>query len=82
MAIGRAGVADLEVSGVNVFLGDVCIVRGGGRADTYTESAGQAEMDAEEITIRIELDRGTSRDCVWTSDLSHDYVTINAEYRT
>ena len=82
MAIGRAGVADLDVSGVNVFLGDVCIVRGGGRADTYTESAGQAEMDAEEITIRIELDRGTSRDCVWTSDLSHDYVTINAEYRT
>jgi glutamate N-acetyltransferase / amino-acid N-acetyltransferase len=82
MAIGRAGVADLDISGVNVFLGDACIVRGGGRADSYTESAGQAVMDAQEITIRIELGRGASRERVWTSDLSHDYVTINAEYRT
>ena len=82
MAVGRAGVVDLDISGVNVFLGDVCIVRGGGRADSYTESAGQAVMDEEEITIRIELGRGASRERVWTSDLSHDYVTINAEYRT
>ena len=82
MAIGRAGVTALEVEGVNVFLGDVCIVQGGGAAASYTEAAGQAIMDREDITIRVELGRGDAAETVWTSDLSHDYVTINAEYRT
>lgn len=82
MAIGRAGVADLDPAGVDVHLGDVCIVRRGGRDADYTEAAGQAVMDAEEITVRIDLGRGGASETVWTSDLSHDYVTINAEYRT
>ncbi|MEM7405960.1 MAG: bifunctional glutamate N-acetyltransferase/amino-acid acetyltransferase ArgJ [Pseudomonadota bacterium] len=82
MAIGRAGVRDLDVSGVHVHLGDVCIVRNGGRAEDYTEEAGQRVMDEEEILVRIELGRGGAAETVWTSDLSHDYVTINAEYRT
>lgn len=82
MAIGRAGVAELDVTGVNVFLGDVCIVRSGGRALEYTEEAGAQVMREAEICVTIELGRGQVSETVWTSDLSHDYVTINAEYRT
>ena len=82
MAIGRAGVAELDVTGVNVFLGDVCIVRSGGRALEYTEEAGAQVMHEAEISVTIELGRGQASETVWTSDLSHDYVTINAEYRT
>ncbi|MEA3298663.1 MAG: bifunctional glutamate N-acetyltransferase/amino-acid acetyltransferase ArgJ [Pseudomonadota bacterium] len=81
-AIGRAGLADLDVAGVSVHLGDVLIADKGGRAPGYTEAAGQAVMDEEEITIRIHLGRGSAHETVWTTDLSHDYVTINAEYRT
>src|SRR5690606_11334355 len=81
-AIGRAGLADLDVAGVSVHLGDVLIADKGGRAPGYTEAAGQAVMDEEEITIRIRLGRGSAHETVWTTDLSHDYVTINAEYRT
>lgn len=82
MAIGRAGVDALDIEGVNVFLGDVSIVQAGGAAPSYTEAAGQAVMDQEDITIRVQLGRGEATETVWTSDLSHDYVTINAEYRT
>jgi glutamate N-acetyltransferase/amino-acid N-acetyltransferase len=57
-------------------------VRNGGRADDYSEARGQAVMDQEEITIAIDLKRGNVRETVWTCDFSHDYVTINAEYRT
>ena len=81
-AVGRAGLADLEVRRINIFLDSVCIVRGGGRADDYTEEQGQAVMDRAEITIRVELGRGAAESRVWTSDLSHEYVRINAEYRT
>ena len=81
-AIGRAGLADLDVAGVTVHLGDVLIADRGGRAASYREAAGQAVMDREEITIRIHLGRGDARETVWTTDLSHEYVTINAEYRT
>ncbi|MBD3640887.1 MAG: bifunctional glutamate N-acetyltransferase/amino-acid acetyltransferase ArgJ [Marinobacter sp.] len=81
-AVGRAGVPDLDLNALEIFLGDVCLVRQGGRADDYSEERGQAVMDREEITIAIDLKRGDIRETVWTCDFSHDYVTINAEYRT
>ena len=81
-AVGYAGVAQLDVSLIDVFLGDVCIASRGCRAATYTEEQGAAVMAKEEITIRIELGRGTCSETIWTTDLSHEYVKINAEYRT
>lgn len=81
-AVGRAGIRDLDTSAVDIFLGDVCIVRGGGRASDYREEHGQKVMDQEEILIRIRLGRGEACETVWTCDLSHDYVKINAEYRS
>jgi glutamate N-acetyltransferase/amino-acid N-acetyltransferase len=81
-AIGYAGVQGLDASQVNVYLGDVQIVANGARAASYTEAAGQAVMDQDRITITVELARGEARETVWTSDFSHEYVTINAEYRT
>ena len=81
-AVGRAGVDGLDIDRIRIWLGDVCIVSGGGRDPGYTEEAGQAVMAAEEIVIRIELDRGESKVQVLTCDLSYDYVKINAEYRT
>ena len=81
-AVGRAGVEDLDLQALEIFLGDVCLVRGGGRADDYSEERGQAVMDQEEITIRINLKRGNVSERVWTCDLSHDYVSINADYRS
>jgi len=81
-AVGYAGVANLDVSLIDVFLGDVCIARQGGRAATYTEEQGAAVMAREEITIRIELGRGDCSETLWTTDLSHEYVRINAEYRS
>ncbi len=81
-AIGYAGVDDLDADAVKVWLGRVLIVENGGRAASYTEEQGQAVMDQEEIMIRIDLGRGQSKDRVWTTDLSHDYIKINAEYRS
>ncbi|MBD2835890.1 bifunctional glutamate N-acetyltransferase/amino-acid acetyltransferase ArgJ [Pseudomonas sp. JM0905a] len=81
-AVGYAGVPDLDVSKIDVFLGEVCIASQGGRAATYTEAQGAAVMAREEITIRIELGRGDCSETIWTTDLSHEYVKINAEYRT
>ena len=81
-AVGRAGVAQLDVSLIDVFLGDVCIASRGCRAASYTEDQGSAVMAEEEITIRIELGRGSCSETIWTTDLSHEYVKINAEYRT
>ncbi|SNS24181.1 bifunctional glutamate N-acetyltransferase/amino-acid acetyltransferase ArgJ [Pseudomonas segetis] len=81
-AVGRAGVAQLDVSKIDVFLGDICIASKGCRAETYTEEQGAAVMAEEEITIRIELGRGATSETIWTTDLSHEYVKINAEYRT
>ncbi|SFM74182.1 bifunctional glutamate N-acetyltransferase/amino-acid acetyltransferase ArgJ [Marinobacter zhejiangensis] len=81
-AVGRAGVEGMDLDAIEIWLGDVCLVRNGGRASDYSEERGQAVMDKEEITIRINLKRGEVREQVWTCDFSHDYVTINAEYRT
>ncbi|GHD52259.1 glutamate N-acetyltransferase [Marinobacter persicus] len=81
-AVGRAGVPELDLDAVEIYLGDVCLVRNGGRAEDYSEQRGQAVMDREEITIAINLNRGAVRETVWTCDFSHEYVTINAEYRT
>lgn len=81
-AVGRAGVDGLDIDRVEIWLGDVCIVRDGGRAAGYTEQAGQAVMDRPEIFILVKLGRGDARARVLTCDLSYDYVRINAEYRT
>ena len=80
--VGRAGIEDLNLDGLEIYLGDVCIVSNGGRDAQYTEEAGQAVMDKEEILIRVVLNRGQYTETVWTTDLSHDYVSINADYRS
>ncbi|TNC81638.1 MAG: bifunctional ornithine acetyltransferase/N-acetylglutamate synthase [Oleiphilus sp.] len=81
-ALGRAPIQDLDLSLVDIYLGSTCIVKRGEKNPQYTEAAGQAEMDREEITIRVMLGRGQYDETVWTTDLSHDYIKINAEYRT
>ncbi len=81
-AVGRAGVPELDVSKIDVYLGAVCIASKGGRSPSYTEEQGAAVMAKEEIEIRIELGRGSCSETIWTTDLSHEYVRINAEYRT
>ncbi len=81
-AVGRAGVVELDISRVELWLDDVCIVRGGGRAPDYSESAGAEVMQRDEFTIRVVLGRGTVDTRVVTCDLSYDYVKINAEYRS
>ncbi|HSX71526.1 MAG TPA: bifunctional glutamate N-acetyltransferase/amino-acid acetyltransferase ArgJ, partial [Pseudomonas sp.] len=86
-AVGYAGVPNLDVSKIDVFLGDarqgeVRIASQGGRDASYTETQGAAVMAREEIGIRIELGRGSCSETIWTTDLSHEYVKINAEYRT
>jgi glutamate N-acetyltransferase/amino-acid N-acetyltransferase len=81
-AIGRAKVERLDVARVAIWLNDVCVVRNGGLADDYTEARGAAVMRGGEITVRIELGLGQASARVWTCDFSHDYVRINAEYRT
>jgi len=81
-AIGRAGLVDLDIEFVTVELGDTLIASKGAVDAAYNESAGQAEMDKDEIRVRINLGRGKSSERVWTSDLSNDYVRINADYRS
>jgi len=81
-AVGYAGVENLDVDALQIYLGDVCIVANGGRAESYTEAAGQAVMDEEDILIRIVLNRGELSETIWTTDLSKDYVAINADYRS
>lgn len=81
-AVGRAGIENLVLEDLKIYLDDVCLVENGGRADSYTEEAGQAVMNQENILIRICLNRGDVSETVWTTDLSHDYVTINADYRS
>jgi len=81
-AIGRAGLPDLQVDGVTLFLNDTLIADNGGRATSYTEEQGVAAMAPEDIVIRVELGRGDATATVWTTDFSYDYVRINAEYRT
>ena len=81
-AVGRAGVEGLDIDRVAIYLGDVRIVAQSSVDEFYTEAAGQAEMDKQEIIIRIDLGRGSERETVWTSDLSIEYVRINADYRS
>ncbi|GAB6141398.1 bifunctional glutamate N-acetyltransferase/amino-acid acetyltransferase ArgJ [Methylosoma difficile] len=81
-AVGRAGVVNLVLEDVQIFLDDVCIVENGGRAGSYTEEAGQQVMDKAEITVTVKLGRGAAVQEVLTCDFSYDYVKINAEYRT
>ncbi len=81
-AVGRAGVDELDVNGVTISLDDVVIAENGGMAQGYRERDAQAVMDREAFAIRVDLARGESRQRVWTTDLSHDYIRINAEYRT
>jgi glutamate N-acetyltransferase/amino-acid N-acetyltransferase len=81
-AIGRAGIPGLDVDRVAVLINGVLIAEGGCRAATYTEEQGVAAMTAGDIEIEVRLQRGEASATVWTSDLSYDYVRINAEYRT
>lgn len=81
-AIGYAGIADLDVHRVQMWLGDVWVAKDGGRNPDYQEADGQRVMQAEEITIKIDLGRGTAQQTIWTCDLSHEYVSINADYRS
>lgn len=81
-AVGYAGIDDLDQSGIELFLDDVHVATQGGRNALYREQDGQRVMKQSEITVRVHLGRGTAIDTVWTCDLSHDYVTINADYRS
>lgn len=81
-AVGKAGVPELDVSKIQVWLDDVQICQNGGAAADYTEQQGARVMQQAEITIRIALGRGAASDTVWTCDLSYDYVKINADYRS
>jgi glutamate N-acetyltransferase/amino-acid N-acetyltransferase len=81
-AVGYAGVDDLDPAQVQMHLGDVWVVRDGGRRAEYREEDGQRVMKQSEIVIRLQLGRGGASTAVWTSDLSHDYVSINADYRS
>lgn len=82
MAIGKTPVKDLDVSKLSLWLGKTPLIEGGEPVESYTEKQGQVEMSKEEITIRIQLNSGDAKAHVWTSDLSHEYVTINADYRS
>jgi glutamate N-acetyltransferase/amino-acid N-acetyltransferase len=81
-AIGYADISDLDVNRVDLYLDDVLVARGGGRSPGYREADGKRVLQQSEITLRVVLNRGAEQATVWTCDLSHDYVTINAEYRT
>jgi glutamate N-acetyltransferase/amino-acid N-acetyltransferase len=81
-AIGYAGIEDLDVRSVDVWLDSVRVAKGGGRDPDYREEDGQRVMRQAEITIRVALGRGHATTTVWTCDLSHDYVSINADYRS
>jgi glutamate N-acetyltransferase / amino-acid N-acetyltransferase len=81
-AVGYAGITDLDVGGVNLWLDDVHVARNGGRHPDYQEEDGQRVMKQSEITVRVHLGRGDAEATVWTCDFSHDYVSINADYRS
>jgi glutamate N-acetyltransferase/amino-acid N-acetyltransferase len=81
-AVGYAGIIDLDVAKVELFLDDVHVATRGGRHPDYREEDGQRVMKQAEITVRVQLGRGDASATVWTCDLSHDYVSINADYRS
>ncbi|KAF1022362.1 MAG: Arginine biosynthesis bifunctional protein ArgJ [Paracidovorax wautersii] len=81
-AVGYAGIDDLDQTGIDLYLDDVHVAVKGGRNPAYREEDGQRVMKQSEITVRVQLGRGEAADTVWTCDLSHDYVSINADYRS
>lgn len=81
-AVGYAGVDDLDVSKIDLYLDDVLVAKSGGRNPDYREEDGQRVMKQAEITVHLKLGRGQAEATVWTCDLSHDYVSINADYRS
>jgi len=81
-AVGYAGIDDLDQTGIELYLDDVHVATRGGRNPAYREEDGQRVMKQSEITVRVMLGRGAASDTVWTCDFSHDYVTINADYRS
>ncbi len=81
-AVGYAGVDDLDVSKIDLYLDDVHVAKNGGRHPDYREEDGQRVMKQSEITVRVKLARGSATATVWTCDLSHEYVSINADYRS
>ncbi len=81
-AVGYAGIADLEQSLISLALNGVAVIRAGERDPSFTEDIGTSIMQAAEITLRIDLARGAAQARIWTCDLSHDYVSINADYRS
>jgi len=80
--VGYAGVADMDVEKLELYLDDVLVAREGGRHRDYREADGQRVMKQSDITVRVVLNRGTASAALWTCDLSHDYVSINADYRS
>lgn len=81
-AIGRAGLEGLDTEAISIEINGVVIAERGARAPSYTEALGQQAMDEDELRLRVSLQRGTAESLLWTTDLSYDYVKINAEYRT
>jgi glutamate N-acetyltransferase/amino-acid N-acetyltransferase len=81
-AIGYAGITDLDVNRVQLWLGDVWVAKDGGRNPSYQEIDGKRVMQATEIAVKIDLGRGAAEQTMWTCDLSHEYVSINADYRS
>ncbi len=81
-AVGYAGIDDLDQTGIDLYLDDVHVAIKGGRNPAYQEEDGQRVMKQQEITVRVLLGRGEAQDTVWTCDFSHEYVTINADYRS
>ena len=81
-AVGYAGIADLDQAGIELHLDDVHVATKGGRHPDYQEADGQRVMKQAEITVRVGLGRGNAQATVWTCDFSHDYVSINADYRS
>ena len=82
MAIGRAGVENLDTSVISIHINGVLIAEEGARAASYTEAAGQAAMTDRDLLIEVDLNQGSAASSLWTTDLSYDYVKINADYRT
>jgi glutamate N-acetyltransferase/amino-acid N-acetyltransferase len=77
-----SGVSDLDIKKIQIYLDDVLIAENGGRASSYMENFGQEVMDKETLSININLNRGDSSEIIYTTDLSHDYIKINSEYRS
>jgi glutamate N-acetyltransferase/amino-acid N-acetyltransferase len=82
MAIGRAGVESLNTSVISIHINGLLIAEEGARAVSYTEEAGQAAMADRDLIIEVNLNQGSAVSSLWTTDLSYDYVKINADYRT